>query len=92
MIQNNKWLRARFHANPDDYRSIKWPPVGPYWCSGHGDDYSIVVAYVRTPEQITEQWPEATEISAEEVEGITFSDRFACPGWWDSKKGEAKPC
>ena len=59
---DSKWMRVRFHANEGDYRPIKWPPPGPYWCSGEGDDYSIIVAYVRTQKQIKEFWPEASEI------------------------------
>lgn len=39
---NMKWERHRFHANEDDYRSVIWPPLGPYWCSGYGDGYSTV--------------------------------------------------
>lgn len=76
------WIRARFCANLDDYRPVKWPPPGPYWCSGYGDDYSIVVAYVKNEEQIKEFWPEATDIDAEEVNEIVFTDRFSKPDWW----------
>lgn len=80
------WDRIRFHANPDDYRSVKWPPVGPYWYSGSGDGYSIVVAYVPhgfTYSDIRKYWPEAKGIDRmqEDVQ-IEFTDRFAKPDWW----------
>jgi hypothetical protein len=34
------WIRYRFHANADDYRPVKFPPPGPYWCSGYLGDGS----------------------------------------------------
>lgn len=83
-----KWIRARFRANEDDYRSVKWPPVGPYWCSGYGDGYSIVVAYVRSEDDIYVQWPESTHIDAEVGVEIEFCDRFPKPSWYESAPQE----
>jgi len=77
-----KWLRCRFNANLEDYRPIKFPPPGPFWCSGEGEDYSVIVAYLKTEEQIEEFWPEATNISIQEREEINFTDRFPKPDWW----------
>lgn len=76
------WLRARFHANPDDYRPVKWPPPGPYWCSGEGDGYSVVVAYLRPEDRVTDWWPEASEVDTEEADAIVFTGRFPRPDWW----------
>ncbi len=81
------WDRVRFQANLDDYRCVPWPPLGPYWCSGVGDDYSIVVAYMphpTTPEIIKKYWPEANNIDwmQTELKKIVFSDRFQKPDWW----------
>ena len=76
-------LRVRFHANLDDWRPIRFPPPGPYWCSGEGFDYAIIVAYLETESQITEFWPEATEIDImDEDAPVTFTDRFSKPDWW----------
>lgn len=77
-------IRARFHADPDDYRPVKFPPPHPYWCSGYAGDesYSVVVAYVDDEDQIREYWPEATEIDAEPAEDYLFTDRFAKPKWF----------
>ncbi len=75
-------LRVRFKANPDDYRPIKWPVKYPFWCSGYGEEYSIVIAYVDSIEEIYELWPEATELDAEERNEITFTDRFPKPDWY----------
>lgn len=76
-------IRARFHANPDDYRPVKWPIKHPYWCTGSGDGYSIIVAYADNEAEILELWPEATQIDAEGVEGYTFTSRFRKPDWFE---------
>jgi hypothetical protein len=81
-------LRARFQANYEDYRPVKWPPPGPYWCSGYAGDetYSIVIAYINNEDEIIEFWPEASAIDVDEVKEIIFTERFACPDWWPKDK------
>lgn len=81
--------RHRFKASPVDYRPVKFPPPGPYWCSGfacsmtdENDEYSIVVAYLPVGELVTDWWPEAEDIESKPVESITFTDRFPKPAWW----------
>lgn len=86
---SKKWIRVRFQTKEEDFRPIKWPPVGPYWCSGSGDDYSILIAYVREEKQILEYWPEAYDMDFEETE-LVFSTRFPCPIWWDEAKQSFK--
>jgi len=81
-----KWYRARFQANLDDCRPIKWPPPGPYWRTGQGEDYSVVVAYVKKFSEVSEYWPEAQWIEAETSDEITFTDRFPKPDWWEGGK------
>lgn len=97
-----KWVRYRFHANPDDYRPVKFPPPGPCWCTGYGgmsesdleeadDDeevhfgYSIVVAYLPQGVELTEYWPEASEITMQEVDELAFTSRFPKPKWLEEK-------
>ena len=77
-------LRARFHANPDDPRPVKWPIKYPFWVSGRGDGYSIVVAYVDDITELMELWPEATHITHEERDAILFTSRFGQPDWYDT--------
>lgn len=80
----NNWVWCRFHANADDYRPVKFPPPGPYWCTGYGDDYSIVVAYFLKKgwrKTLKEHWPEASNVEHEDREEITYSDRFTKPEW-----------
>lgn len=76
-------IRARFKANIDDYRPVNWPVKHPYWCSGQGDDFSIVVAYADDTAEILKNWPEAKEIESEEVDDYQFTDRFPKPEWFD---------
>lgn len=76
------WVRYRFHANDVDFRSVIFPPPGPYWCSGYGDGYSVVIAYLPKGIELTKYWPEASNVSSDEMDQIRFSDRFPEPQWW----------
>jgi hypothetical protein len=78
-------IRARFYANGNDYRPVKWPIKHPYWCSGSTFEdpmRSIIVAYADSIEEILELWPEAENIDAEEAEDYEFTDRFPKPEWF----------
>lgn len=81
-------LRVRFYANEDDYRPVKWPVKYPYWCSGYGEGYSVVVSFADNIEYIKENWPEATDIAATKVDAVTFSDRFPKPSWYQEALSE----
>jgi hypothetical protein len=76
-------IRARFKANEEDYRPVNWPIKHPYWCTGGGDGYSIVVAYADDIEEILRNWPEAEDIDYEERDDYTFTDRFPKPDWFE---------
>ena len=80
-------LRVRFKANYDDPRPINWPVAHPYWISGSGDGYAIVISYASDEDYILENWPEARDLDSEEVEGYRFTDRFPKPEWFDSSTG-----
>lgn len=75
-------LRVRFKANRADYRPINWPIEHPYWCSGHTDDHSIIVAYADDEEYILKNWPEAIDLDSEIVTEYYFSSRFPKPSWF----------
>ena len=81
-------IRARFKANYDDYRPVVWPVKHPYWCSGTAGDenHSIVIAYADDEAEILTNWPEATDIDAEEVTEYVFTDRFQKPEWFQHEK------
>lgn len=75
-------IRARFKTDPDDFRPVNWPIRHPYWCTGYGDEYSIVVAYADDEAEILHNWPDATDIESEPRDGYTFADRFPKPEWF----------
>lgn len=77
--------RIRFHANPDDPRSINWPVKHPYWVTGYGDSYATVVSYADDEQYIFDNWPEATELDVEDAEEYVFTGRFPRPEWMDEK-------
>lgn len=83
-------IRARFKTNPDDPRPVNWPIKHPYWVTGCGDSYSIVVAYAEDEDELRANWPDANDIDAEEAEGYAFSDRFPMPDWFKQQQGGTK--
>lgn len=94
-----KWVRVRFYAKSGDPRPVKWPPPGPFWCSGYSgnDGSAVVVAYLRNRRQLKKFWPDASSADYEECDAITFSERFSEPEWWaelQRKLGteEERPC
>jgi len=86
------WDRIRFETTHPDYRPIKFPPPGPYWCAGlggdedNGDNHWIIVAYFPTgsPDSaIKKFWPESRAFDRmEEAVHIMYSDRFQKPKWY----------
>lgn len=82
----NKWLRVRFRTREEDYRPIKFPPPGPYWCSGYGEDHAILVGYFKLETEIIEFWPDAYDLDVMKiVDEIKFSSRFPKPDWWNEE-------
>lgn len=79
-------IRVRFHANNYDPRPINWPIKHPYWITGYGDNYATVVAYADDEDEILKNWPEASQLDCEDVDGYSFSGRFPRPEWMKGKK------
>lgn len=77
-----KMIRARFKVNPDDPRPVNWPIKHPYWVTGHGDDYSTVVAYADNEDELIANWPEAHGIEVGYTDEYQFTDRFPKPDWF----------
>lgn len=77
-------IRVRFKANPDDPRPLNWPIKHPYWITGYAGDgsYSTIVAYADDESYIRDNWPEASDLDIQEVEGYTFTSRFPKPEWF----------
>lgn len=76
-------IRVRFKTKEQDYRPINWPVKHPYWCSGSGDDFNVVISYADDEDYIMKNWPEAYDLDSEERDGYTFTDRFAKPDWFE---------
>lgn len=79
------WIRYRFntYAMPD-MRPIIFNPAYPWWCSGTaGDDsYAVIIAYLPAGEPLERYWDDAFEITSDECDEITFSDRFDKPEYY----------
>lgn len=75
-------IRARFSVRDPDYRPVVWPIKHPYWCTGQGDDYAVLVAYADDEEELLRNWPDADNIATEEVVEYQFTPRFPKPDWF----------
>lgn len=76
-------IRTRFKICEEDFRPVKWPIKHPYWVTGYGDDYTILVAYADDWMEIMENWPEAFDLDSEDVTEYVFTSRFPKPDWME---------
>lgn len=74
-------IRARFKTNQDDPRPVVWPIKHPYWITGYGDDYAVIVAYADDEAEVLRNWPDAKDIDADPADEYAFSSRFPQPDW-----------
>jgi len=74
-------LRVRFQSTADDPRPVNWPIKHPYWITGEGEGYHVVVAYADDMDYIYANWPEAENYDAMETDHYTFNGRFPKPDW-----------
>lgn len=80
----SKYKKYRFKTKAlEDYRPLKDMKEiqCPWWCSGEGIDYAIIICYLPTEIDLKEYWDDAYDIDIEEVEKITYTDRFRKPDW-----------
>ena len=76
--------RYRFTTKEADYRPVKFPPPGPWWCTGYdSSDNAILVCYLPSKVDLKEYWPEAENIDYTEEEQIVYTSRFPKPKWYD---------
>ena len=75
-------IRARFTVATEDPRPVVWPIKHPYWVSGWGEDYAILVAYADDEQEVLRNWPEAQDIDAVEADAYAFTGRFPKPEWF----------
>ena len=83
--------RYRFLIPGDDGRPMTFPPVAPFWVTGHSETHTVVVAYAPDLETLTSEthWPDAEDIDEQVDAEITFTSRFGRPDWWSDQMHKA---
>jgi hypothetical protein len=77
------WKRYRFKTHStEDYRPIIFNPHYPWWCSGYGKDYAVIIAYLPSSEDLLKYWDDAFDIDFTKEESIEFPDRFPKPDYF----------
>lgn len=82
MENMNKYIKYRFKTKAiDDYRPlIDMTDIQcPWWCSGEGTDYAIIICYLPMNEKLTDYWDDAYDIEETPKEKIIYTDRFPKP-------------
>ena len=76
------WYRFKTKS-VDDYRPlIDMADIQmPWWCTGSGMDYVIIVCYLPKHEALEKYWDDAYDIEFKRVSEITYTDRFPKPEW-----------
>ena len=80
------YIKCRFKTYSKDYKPLIYNPKYPYWCTGHGEDYSIFIAYLPIGASLFQYWDDAFDIEAIITESIEFTDRFPRPNWFINYK------
>ena len=67
----------------DDYRPlVDMKEIQmPWWCTGGGEDYAIIVCYLPEAESLYKYWDDAYEIEKERRNCIVYTDRFPKPNY-----------
>ena len=79
-----KYIRYRFKTwSVDDPRPLidLAPLKMPWWCSGYGESYAIIICYLPAEEDLKKYWDDAFDIEEDEREEIVYTDRFPKPEW-----------
>ena len=80
----SKYIRYRFKTKAiDDYRPLKDMKdiQMPWWSSGEGEDYAIIICYLPNETDLKEYWDDAYDIEEQKREEITYTDRFPKPDY-----------
>lgn len=79
-----EYIKYRFKTKSvEDYRPlIDMKEIQcPWWCSGEGVDYAIIICYLPAGTDLFEYWDDAYDIESEKTNEIIYSDRFKKPSW-----------
>ena len=76
------WYRFKTKA-VDDYRPlVDMADIQmPWWCTGFGDDFVIIICYLPKYEELEKYWDDAYDIEFKRVSEITYTSRFPKPDW-----------
>jgi hypothetical protein len=81
--ENKMWKRYRFKTKSiKDYRPLVFDSHYPWWCSGEGDDYVIIIAFLAKNEDLLEFWDDAFDIEFTYEDNIEFTGRFPKPDYF----------
>ena len=84
-----KWKRYRLKTKSvKDCRPLVFNPKYPWWCSGYGDDYAIIIAYLPSDADLLIYWDDAFDIDFTEEDEIVFTSRFAKPDYFEPEVTE----
>lgn len=90
-MTNAKWNRLRFKTKSvDDCRPLVFNTAYPWWCSGYGDDFAVIIAYLPIGESVETYWDDAFDVESEPKDSIEFSDRFPKPEYFIESEGDSK--
>lgn len=77
------WKRYRLKTNAiEDYRPLIFNPKFPWWCSGSGAGYAIIIAYLPPTENLLDYWDDAFDVTTDDCTSIVFTDRFPKPSYF----------
>ena len=78
------WARYRFKTkHTGDYRPLIFNPKYPWWCTGSGEDYAIIVAYLPPTEKLEDYWEDADFVEYDPMDRIIFNERFPKPEYFE---------
>lgn len=84
-----KWKRYRFKTYAsEDYRPLEFNPCYPWWCTGSGEDYVTIVAYLPENEDLKKYWDDADDVNFEDADEIVFTSRFTKPSYFKELEEE----
>ena len=79
-----KLIKYRFKTKAiDDYRPlVDMKEIQmPWWCTGEGIDYAVIICYLPEGENLKKYWDDAYDIEREKCNCIVYTDRFPKPDW-----------
>ena len=77
-------IRYRFKTKSvEDCRPLRdTAEIGmPWWCTGYGDGYAVIVCYLPEWVNLRYYWDDAFDVTQEHQDEIIYTSRFPMPAW-----------